>query len=84
MSNSKKRKRLIKLNGPFCIYCNKIHNVKDLTIDHVLPKKHGGSNNIKNLALSCQNCNEKKGVLLLTQFLRAYEIKVTNVISKYL
>lgn len=30
-------------------------------IDHILPKKHGGSNIFDNLALSCFFCNRYKG-----------------------
>ena len=30
-------------------------------IDHILPKKHGGSSNYDNLALSCFFCNRYKG-----------------------
>ena len=31
------------------------------TIDHILPKKYGGGNNISNLQTMCSSCNRKKG-----------------------
>lgn len=32
-----------------------------LTIDHVLPMVHGGTNSLTNLVCLCMNCNQKKG-----------------------
>ena len=31
------------------------------TIDHIIPKKHGGSDDLLNLALACYHCNIHKG-----------------------
>ena len=31
------------------------------TIDHIIPKKHGGSDDLANLALACYRCNIHKG-----------------------
>lgn len=33
----------------------------DATLDHKLARANGGTNNIKNLCLSCFECNSKKG-----------------------
>lgn len=30
------------------------------TIDHVIPKSHGGKNNMDNYVLACKSCNSKK------------------------
>lgn len=83
-NKSKKRKSLTKNFGPFCTYCTKVYPLHDLTIDHVVPKKMGGSNGLVNLTLSCRDCNHKKGEMLLTQFLRAYEVKITKEIMRLL
>ena len=47
-------------------------------------KKHEDSNNMSNLATCCLYCNKEKRDLLLTQYLRAFEIKVTPAIARFL
>lgn len=38
------------------------------TLDHYVPKTHGGSNKIKNLVLACDWCNQKRGHKTPNQF----------------
>ena len=50
-----------------CEYCqlSEQHSpVARLQIEHIRPKKHGGSDSINNLALACIDCNLRKGVNL--------------------
>lgn len=76
---------LLKESDVKCTYCSKdITDNKDCTIDHILPKFHGGTNNIKNLTICCADCNNKKGNLLLTQFIKAFDIEVTKEIASFL
>jgi len=42
-----------------CQYCGIVG--KDLTIDHVIPKRHGGGMAWENLVTCCRRCNTKKG-----------------------
>lgn len=46
-----------------CAWCYKpIPLYTDQTeIDHIVPVKHGGSNDYKNLVIVCHACNQKKG-----------------------
>jgi 5-methylcytosine-specific restriction endonuclease McrA len=44
-----------------CQYCADTFNVKDLTIDHVIPKVSGGGTNWENCVTACKSCNSKKG-----------------------
>lgn len=47
-----------------CEYCRRHQRHSPLAphqIEHVLPKKHGGSDDIGNLALACLSCNLHKG-----------------------
>lgn len=74
--------KLAKRDNVECIFCNE-GNVNKITIDHVFPKRLGGTNKLSNLAFCCKSCNEKKGGLLLDQFLRAFEIPVTLKIARY-
>lgn len=51
------RARIYKRDGHQCVYCG---STKELTLDHVLPKSRGGSNDWTNLVTSCIKCNRKK------------------------
>ena len=42
-----------------CQYCGTTG--KDLTIDHVIPKRHGGGMQWENLVTCCRRCNTRKG-----------------------
>ena len=47
-----------------CEYCQLHQNdspLASLHVEHVVPKKHGGSDGIDNLALACIDCNLHKG-----------------------
>jgi hypothetical protein len=50
--------------GNRCEYCQ-LHQddspLAALHIEHIIPKKHGGSDDIDNLALACIDCNLRKG-----------------------
>lgn len=48
-----------------CQYCNKQVSVKEFTIDHVVPRKHGGATMWTNVVTSCMACNQKKSDKLL-------------------
>jgi len=51
------RNRIYKRDGYQCVYCGSHRN---LTLDHVIPKSRGGTNEWTNLVTSCQKCNLKK------------------------
>jgi 5-methylcytosine-specific restriction endonuclease McrA len=36
-------------------------NIADLTLDHVVPKSHGGKTNWTNVVTCCKTCNSEKG-----------------------
>lgn len=48
-----------------CQYCGAVS--RELTIDHVVPKRHGGQTVWENLVTACRRCNMKKGDKLLHQ-----------------
>ena len=58
------RNRIRVRAGYRCEYCG-LHeddrSVIGFQIEHVIPKKHGGSNDASNLAYSCPTCNRHKG-----------------------
>ena len=72
---SNKTKLLVAQRAAFrCEYC-RVHE-DDMfiafEIDHVISIKHGGGNEIDNLAYACPHCNQHKGTDLTT-FLETYE-----------
>jgi len=46
-----------------CQYCGL--QSRDLTIDHIMPKRHGGGLQWENLVACCRRCNTRKGDKLL-------------------
>lgn len=43
-----------------CQYCGNFFNVKELTLDHVVPRSKGGKTSWINVTSSCYPCNSKK------------------------
>ena len=66
--NYEVREYLLEKWGRECTYCGK----KDipLQIEHIHPKSKGGTNQISNLCLACEKCNQKKGNKLISEFLK--------------
>jgi hypothetical protein len=55
----RKWKRSIKEEWGFkCCYCESTEN---LSLDHVLPKVHGGTDEVNNIVCACVSCNKDKG-----------------------
>lgn len=57
ISKSKAIQVMLKSNSE-CTYCKSKEN---LVIDHIIPIKAGGNNDIENLQILCRSCNAKKG-----------------------
>ena len=52
-----------------CLHCNAKLVIRDdgeplggATIEHILPRSHGGGEEPENLALACARCNAEKGI----------------------
>lgn len=60
------REYLLEKWGHQCAYCG-TQNVP-LQIEHIIPKARGGSNRVSNLTLSCEKCNQKKGIKTAAEF----------------
>jgi hypothetical protein len=54
------RKVLIKRDKSTCQYCNKKLVGSQITVDHVIPKSHGGATSFNNCVICCLTCNSKK------------------------
>ena len=55
----RRRRRLLFRHGPYCMRCRKRTRLGRLTLDHVVPQRDGGSNNIENLQLLCCSCHSE-------------------------
>lgn len=60
------RRRVYVRDGFACVICG---FDEDLTVDHVVPRAHGGTNQASNLMTMCGHCNSRKGDLSLSQHL---------------
>jgi 5-methylcytosine-specific restriction endonuclease McrA len=43
-----------------CQYCGNVFHVKELTVDHILPRDLGGRTLWNNITTACKPCNNKK------------------------
>ena len=43
-----------------CCSCGGWFNKCDIDVDHRIPKKHGGTDDLSNLQAMCQHCNRSK------------------------
>ena len=56
-----RRMRVYFVYGGECAYCGKFLPPAQCTVDHIVPRVLGGSNELENLALACTKCNGRKG-----------------------
>jgi 5-methylcytosine-specific restriction endonuclease McrA len=55
------RKNVMLRDAHQCQYCGRRPPVRDLNIDHVLPRSRGGADSWENLVTACRICNLRKG-----------------------
>lgn len=56
------RSNILLRDGFACQYCgNSKEAANRLTLDHVVPRTHGGKTNWTNIVTACQRCNHAKG-----------------------
>lgn len=56
-----RRQRLIERDGMLCALCGLPMGRRTVTIDHILPKSLGGTNDMANLRLAHKKCNRRRG-----------------------
>lgn len=59
------RRSILARDNYTCQYCG--HKAKDLTVDHLIPKRMGGPTTWENLVCCCRKCNTQKGDKMLSQ-----------------
>jgi 5-methylcytosine-specific restriction endonuclease McrA len=55
------RKNLMLRDAHQCQYCGRNPSVRELNIDHVVPRSRGGEDSWENLVTACRVCNLRKG-----------------------
>jgi 5-methylcytosine-specific restriction endonuclease McrA len=55
------RRNLMFRDGHQCQYCGKRPPLRELNIDHVVPRSRGGDDSWENLVTACRICNLRKG-----------------------
>lgn len=55
------RRNLMFRDAHQCQYCGKQPPLRELNIDHVLPRSRGGADSWENLVTACRVCNLRKG-----------------------
>ena len=55
------RRNLMFRDGHECQYCGRRPPLRDLNIDHVMPRSRGGGDSWENLVTACRPCNLRKG-----------------------
>mgnify|MGYP002379806031 CR=1 FL=1 len=73
------RKRIFEEDGFVCCYCGKEKEVRNLTIDHVVSRKRGGTDKADNLVASCLPCNIKKSDLSVEEFCSKYNLDFPSI-----
>lgn len=56
----KRRPEIHQKYGGRCGYCGREIDLKEMQVDHMVPKGMNGGNDIENLMPSCQQCNHYK------------------------
>ena len=59
------RKNILLRDRNTCQYCQKVLIASELTLDHVVPRCHGGLSTWENLVACCRECNRRKGSQML-------------------
>ena len=54
------RQNLLERDEYKCQYCGKNFPIKELNMDHVIPRDRGGSTTWENVVISCIRCNSRK------------------------
>jgi 5-methylcytosine-specific restriction endonuclease McrA len=55
------RRNIYARDGARCQYCNKKYPTSELSLDHVVPRSHGGKTSWENIVCACLKCNIRKG-----------------------
>lgn len=61
------RRNVVRRDNGTCQYCGVRLTSNEITIDHIVPRSHGGETSYLNCVVSCKFCNSYKGSRSLDQ-----------------
>jgi len=74
------RRWLLEQHGPTCAYCGVESNPRNITLDHVTPRKGQTAYDRRdNLVLACKRCNTAKADKPFLMYLLAQRARATNL-----
>ena len=56
-----RRQSIFERDGYRCVYCGRVRDAQDLSVDHVEPRVKQGDHSPGNLVTACTACNKEKG-----------------------
>ena len=62
-----------------CQFCLRSPGLEELTIDHLVPLVHGGSDEITNYVTCCRSCNTAKADQPLEEFVRLFKVELKDL-----
>jgi 5-methylcytosine-specific restriction endonuclease McrA len=65
------RRKIFRRDGGRCFYCLRVFGADDWTLDHVVSRAAGGTDDESNAVAACAECNVDKGTMRADDFLRA-------------
>ena len=67
-----------------CIYCDSKLTLDNATTDHIIPISEGGNNTQVNLVVVCFDCNNERGAMSFTSYLKIKNPKYKNTRVPYI
>ena len=67
LSNTERQKIYDKCKG-HCAYCGCELEYRDMQVDHVIPLRRGGSDDVDNMLPACRSCNHYKATLTVDEY----------------
>lgn len=61
IQKSRIKSSILEKTGGLCAVCGRALEHEKVTIEHYIPKYHGGTDDERNLLPLCKNCNKSKG-----------------------
>ncbi len=77
---SKQKKKILERDGRSCFYCGKIMELKDVSLEHLIPLSMGGKNELSNMVLAHEKCNNEVGNLPIYKKVNlAIKMRIENI-----